>query len=98
MGLQSMTVFVLVACSFVYAAWALLPQAARRALAQGLLRWPLPRALASFLQQAARAQAGCDCSGCDRAPATSMHPAGLKPANATQPQPQPVHFHPRQRR
>ena len=94
--LQSLLVLVLVAGSFVYATWALLPQAARRGVAQGLLRWPLPRIVAGHLQRAARAQAGCSCSGCDRAPAKSMPNVGPIQAHAAQPQ--PVHFHPRQHR
>ncbi|NDP38421.1 MAG: hypothetical protein GZ093_06675 [Rhodoferax sp.] len=95
MGLQSLIVWLLVAGSFVYAAWSLLPQAARRILAQGLLRWPLPRALAQFLRQAARAQAGCNCSACDHAPA-NVRKAG-KPGPADAAPAQPLVFHPRKR-
>lgn len=90
-----MTVLVLVAGSFVYAAWALLPQAARRLLAQGLLRWRLPRSLAAFLQQAAQAQAGCSCSGCDRAPANLKKTDKRSAAEAATAQ--PLVFHPRKR-
>ena len=67
MALQSLIVFIVVACCFVYAAWTLLPQVARRAAARSLLRLPLPRSLASTLQTAASASASCHCSGCDRA-------------------------------
>ena len=95
MGLQSVLVLILVVCSFIYAAWALLPQAGRRILAQGLLRWPLPRAFARFLQQAARAQAGCNCSGCDRAPANVKMTDKQSPA--TPASAQPLVFHPRKR-
>ena len=67
MTLQSLIVFMLVTGCFVYAAWTLLPQVVRRALANGLLRLPLPRSWVSGLQQAANAAAGCQCSGCEHA-------------------------------
>ncbi len=95
MGLQSFIVWLLVAGSFVYATWSLSPQAARRLLAQGLLRWPLPRSLAKFLQQAAQAQAGCNCSGCDRAPADIKKTDKRSVADAATAQ--PLVFHPRKR-
>jgi len=95
MPLQSFIVWVLVAGSFTYAAWSLMPQAARRALAKGLLRWPLPRSLAKFLQQAAQAQAGCNCSGCDRAPSNIKKADKRSAAEAATTQ--PLVFHPRKR-
>ena len=95
MALQSFIVSVLVAGSFIYAAWSLLPQAARRMLAKGLLRWPLPLSLAAFLQQAAQAQAGCHCSGCDRAPANLKKTDKRSAADAATAQ--PLVFHPRKR-
>jgi hypothetical protein len=95
MWLQFLLVLLLVAGSFIYAAWALLPQAARRSLAQGLLRWPLPLSLASYLQQAARAQAGCNCSGCDRAPANVKKSDRRGPTDALLVK--PLVFHPRKR-
>lgn len=95
MELQSFIVSLLVAGSFIYAAWSLLPQLARRLLAQGLLRWPLPRSLAAFLQQAAQAQAGCNCSGCDRAPSNIKKTATPSAAQAAATQ--PLVFHPRKR-
>ena len=95
MALQSFIVSVLVAGSFIYAAWSLLPQAARRLLAKGLLRWPLPLPLAAFLQQTAQAQAGCHCSGCDRAPANRKKTDKRSAAEAATAQ--PLVFHPRKR-
>jgi hypothetical protein len=95
MWLQSLLAVVVVAGSFVYAAWALLPQLARRGLAQGLLHWPLPRSLASYLQQAARAQAGCNCSGCDRAPANVKQGNKRGPTDGLLAK--PLVFHPRKR-
>ena len=86
MTLQTVIVALLVAGSFVYAAWTLLPQAARRALASGLLHLPLPGRWRTRLQTVARAAAGgCGCSGCDAVPP----PAG---------KPQPMVFHPRSKR
>jgi hypothetical protein len=67
MDMQSLAVFVVVNCCFVYAAWSLMPQVARRPLANGLLRLPLPQPLRHFLRKAAEASAGCHCSGCDHA-------------------------------
>lgn len=86
MTVQSVIVALLVAGSFAYAGWTLLPQAARRALASGLLRLPLPGRWRAYLQTVARAATGgCGCSGCDALPP----PAG---------QPQTVVFHPRSKR
>ncbi len=92
---QSFIVGVLVAGSFIYAAWSLMPQVVRRLLAQGLLRWPLPRSFAAFLQQAAQAQVGCHCSGCDRAPANIKKTDKRSAADAATTQ--PLVFHPRKR-
>lgn len=86
MTLQTVIVALLVAGSFAYAAWTLLPQVMRRALASGLLRLPLPGRWRARLQTVARATAGgCGCSGCDALP-----PPAAKP--------QPVVFHPRSKR
>jgi hypothetical protein len=86
MTLQTVIVALLVAGSFAYAAWTLLPQAARRGLAAGLLCLPLPGRWRAYLQTMARAAAGgCGCSGCDAVPP----PTG---------KPQPVVFHPRSKR
>ena len=95
MWLQFLLMLLLVAGSFAYAAWALLPQLARRGLVQGLLRWRLPLSLASYLQQAARAQAGCNCSGCDRAPANVKQGGRRGPTDGLLAK--PLVFHPRKR-
>jgi hypothetical protein len=68
MGLQSLIVALVVAGSFVYAAWRLMPAALRRWLASQLLRLPVPERLLAPLHKAAQTSGGCDCSGCDRAP------------------------------
>lgn len=84
--LQSLIVFMVVVGCFAYAAWTLLPQAARRALASGLLRLPLPLSLVSILEKTASAAVGCHCSGCDHAQPKASPPA-----------PQALLFYPRKR-
>jgi hypothetical protein len=66
MTLQSLIVFVVVACCFGYAGWTLLPQLARRAMAKSLLRLPLHASLRLSLERAASASDGCHCSSCDQ--------------------------------
>jgi hypothetical protein len=66
MTLQSLIVFVVVACCFGYAGWTLLPQLARRAMAKSLLRLPLHASLRLSLERAASASDGCHCGGCDQ--------------------------------
>lgn len=66
--LQSLIVVMLVTGCTAYAAWTLMPSAARRALAVALLKLSIPAALTSTLQRAAKAPSGCGCDGCDRAP------------------------------
>jgi hypothetical protein len=67
--LQTLIVVVLVAGCSVYAAWSLMPAAARRRLALSLLKLPLPSALALKMRAAATRSSGCGCDGCDHAPA-----------------------------
>jgi hypothetical protein len=77
---QAIVVAVVVAACALYAAWTLAPRAARRALANALLKrtWPAP--VMRVLERHARADGGCACDGCDgaekRAPAPS---AGTQP-------------------
>ncbi|HZT55929.1 MAG TPA: hypothetical protein VFA35_06865 [Burkholderiaceae bacterium] len=85
--MQTLIVALLVIGCGAYAAWTLMPAAARRALASSLLRLPLPAALAAKLRKAATVSSGCGCDGCDRAPATTSPRA-----------PQVVNFHPRSKR
>lgn len=63
--LQSLVVDVVVACSLVYATWALSPKALRSRVAAMLLKQPHPRWLNKPLQAAIRQQGGCGCDGCD---------------------------------
>lgn len=64
---QILVVALLVIACSLRAAWILAPAAARRAVARGLLTWPLPDALARPLRKhAAAASGGCACDGCDK--------------------------------
>jgi hypothetical protein len=87
--MQTLIVTLLVTGCFVYAAWTLMPTAARRAIALSLLKLPLPGAFAQKMRRAATVSSGCGCDGCDHAPAKAAAPK--------QPQ-QVVTFHPRVRR
>jgi hypothetical protein len=92
--LQNLIVALLVPGCALYAAWKLMPSAARRSLAAAVLRLPhLPRPLESTLRTTAQAASGCGCHGCDHA---DKKPA-VKAADAAQ-APQPITFHPRSRR
>ena len=85
--MQTLIVAVLVVACSAYALWTLMPAAARRALAIGLLRVPhLPRGITTRLQKAAQAASGCGCDGCDR---SDKKPAAPTPASQT------ITFHPR---
>ena len=90
--LQTAIVALLVAGCAVYAAWALLPAAARRAVAVALLKRPLPAFAARFLRRHADAASGCGCDGCDRNVA-SPPAAGAPPGEGA-----PLVFHPRRKR
>ena len=88
MNFQTLAVAVLVAVSFAYAAWTLMPQALRAVCAKQLLRLPLPVGLRARLLAASTASAGGGCSGCDKAPPAVT--GGTLTAKA-----QPLVFHPR---
>ena len=90
MNFQSLAVVVVVACSFAYAAWSLMPQALRAALARALLALPVPGFMRQRLQSAANASAGCGCSGCDKAPARTAKVASPTLGARAQ----PLVFHP----
>ena len=87
--MQTLIVATLVLGCSLYAAWTLMPAAARRAIATTLLRRRLPNALALRLRRAATAASGCGCDGCDHAPD--------KTATQAATQPQVVAFHRRVR-
>ena len=86
--LQILIVAVLVACCFAYAAWALIPAAARKWVASRLLERRLPGFLADALRPYATAASGCSCDGCDQ----SAKAAPAAPAVKT------ITFHPRRQR
>jgi hypothetical protein len=65
MDLQSAVVAIVVPGCALYVAWLLAPAAAKRQLARGLLKLPLPRPLAATLQRTANGAGGCGCDGCD---------------------------------
>ena len=85
MNVQSAAVALIVGACLLHAVWTLMPSAVRRALANALLRLPLPAALARRLPKTARAAPGCSCDGCDR------HLPPPRPV-------EPLIFHPRPRR
>jgi hypothetical protein len=87
MIVQWLLVAALVAACLVYAAWTLLPAAARQDIALFSLRLPLPSALASFMLKHSVAKSSCGCDGCDRSPVRASPPAT-----------QTISFHPRLRR
>jgi hypothetical protein len=80
---QSLIVAALVIACSTYAAWTLMPAAARRGVALSLLKLPLHDALARRLRKHAVEASGCGCDGCDRS-------AVAKPKAATV---QPLTFH-----
>jgi hypothetical protein len=81
--------FLVIGCS-VYAAWRLMPKAARRALARRLLELPLPSGVAGSLQKQLAPDNACGCDGCDKG--TKAPPAPKASAA------QPITFHPRIKR
>ena len=82
--MQILIVALLVSACSIYAAWKLMPAAARRAIAASLLKLPLPNRLELRLRKAATETSGCGCDGCDHAPAKTAPKAA-----------QVVTFHPR---
>jgi len=90
MTLQSLIVFVVVACCFGYAGWTLLPQVARRAMAKNLLHLPLHASLRLGLEKAASASGACHCSGCEQGSIKREAQQKAVPNPA-----QPLVFHPR---
>ncbi len=92
MSAQGLIVAIIVLGCCAYAAWTLMPSAARRALAAALMKLPLPNLCLQHLARAAKPSNSCGCDGCDRselAPKLGSQPAS-KPAVVT--------FHPRLRR
>ncbi len=88
MAAQQLIVFALVLGCSLYALWVLMPAAARRLLARGLVHAPLGSRLNAVFQKAAApaSASGCDCSGCDKVVDKMPKPTV-----------QVVRFHPRSR-
>lgn len=93
--MQTLIVALLVLGCTTYAAWTLMPAAARRAIATALLRLPLPSGFAQKMRQASVMTSGSGCDSCDRAPANAARKANAQGGPAT---PQVITFHPRTRR
>ena len=74
LGWQDVFSTVLVAASFAYAAWSLMPALWRRKLAGAMLQWPLPAWARGRLSRVT-AGGACQCDGCDQ---SSTSPAAEK--------------------
>jgi hypothetical protein len=90
--IQTAVAVVLVVACAVYATWKLLPAAARRGIARGLLQQPMPEFGARFFRRHAEAASGCGCDGCDRNVAATPPAAGKPPSEGA-----PLVFHPRRK-
>ena len=82
--MQTLIVALLVVFCSAYAAWTLMPAAARRGAAGALLKLPLPQFFAASMRRAAAMSAGRGCAGCAHAPVKSAPRV-----------PQVIAFHPR---
>ena len=83
--MQDLAVALIVIACTVYAVWALMPTAARRAIALRVLVWPWPDVIGKHLRRTAQAPTGCGCNGCDSA----------KPAVGNTSQPIRIHRRPK---
>jgi hypothetical protein len=63
--MQELLVTLIVVWCCAYAAWALLPDAARRGCSSRLLSLGLPAPVQRWLQRTASSPTGCACDGCD---------------------------------
>ena len=91
MDLQILIVALVVAGSFVYAAWSLMPQVLRRVLAAQLLRLPVPARWRVALGRAAQTSGGCNCSGCPGAPRQGVSKSLAEPTRPAAAQPLTFH-------
>jgi hypothetical protein len=76
MAAQSLVVAVIVVVCATYAAWTLMPAAARRSLATLLLKLALPERMARPLRKALAPAGGC--GGCDSCGDQAAPPAKVK--------------------
>ena len=79
MIVQTLAVSVLVVACSAYAAWTLMPAAARRGIALSLLKLSLPAAVAARLRKHAVESSGCGCDGCDRSTVPKAKPSAVQP-------------------
>jgi hypothetical protein len=94
MTVQNIVVFLVVMGSGMYAAGTLMPSTWRRAMANQLLRLPVPVWLRSMLLRAAASGGGCNgCGGCDTA-AVPKPSARAVPIEAPT---QVIRFHPQRK-
>jgi hypothetical protein len=89
---QWVVVAVLVGGCAAYAAWTLMPAAARRRLATAAVmrHWPVER----FWRRHAQAASGCGCDGCDAAP-LAKRPGAAASGGRDSGEARPITFHPR---
>jgi hypothetical protein len=87
MIVQGFVVAVLVVACATYAAWTLMPAAARRATALTLLKLPLHAALARRLGKHAVETSGCGCDGCDRSALAKPKAGAAQPITFHRPAP-----------
>jgi hypothetical protein len=76
MDAQSFIVALIVTGCSAYAAWSLMPAAARRAVAVRVLRLPLPAWLAKPFAKAITPASGC--GGCDNCGDSAAKPAAVQ--------------------
>lgn len=77
MTVQSIVMALVVAGSFIYAAWALMPQALRRGLFAAVRKTPLRAWLGTRLTPGAQIAAGA-CGSCDNCAASASKPTALR--------------------
>ena len=96
---QVLLTTAIVAVCALYAAWMLMPAAARRWFVRGVLAAPLPKEFADAIAPYAIAPTGCACDGCDR---SALAKPAAKEAKALGAGPSasisPITFHPRRKR
>ena len=79
MIVQGFVVAVLVVACATYAAWTLMPAAARRGIAVALLKLPLHPALARRLSKHLVEPSGCGCDGCGRSVLAKPKAGAIQP-------------------
>jgi hypothetical protein len=91
--MQELMVTLIVVWCCAYAAWALLPDAARRGCARRLLSLGLPAPLQRWLQRTTSSPTGCACDGCDVKKPGSPASSSSRQAMSSAPAEQPIRIH-----